>query len=286
MNDPLPLRSLQQWMLDSIAHRGAGSDRLDELILPSCQQSAAERLAVYSNAYFARLIEVLRDLFPCLRFAVGDELFDQFALGYLQAHPPTSYTLHRLADQFAEFLEATRPHDDDSTAFVVDLACLEHAIDQVFDGPGPEPGSGVFRGEKLNSSSQPNSAKDSRPLLAGDSRLDLIPGFRLLAFRFPASSYFTAWKAGERPAWPEPGAQWIALLRRDYIVRRLELTAGQFDLLTHLAAGQTLDDSLAAVASSAIISSAASIDELADDVRRWFTRWAAEGFFAELPAAT
>ncbi len=267
MTAPLPLDDLQRWMLAAIT-QPAGVDRvaqLDEVILPSRQQSAAERLAVYSIAYFARLLEVLRDLFPCLRFAVGDELFDQFAVEYLQAHPPSSYTLHRLADRFAEFLEATRPRDDDSMAFVVDLARLEHALDEVFDGPGPEEAP----------------KKDSRPLFNGSMPLALVPGLRLLAVRFPVSTYFTAWKASTNPRWPAASEQFVALLRRDYIVRRYELSRLEFDLLSHLAVGKSLDDSLAAIAAQA-----PSLDDLAGDVQRWFTHWSAEGFFSNLPSAT
>ena len=46
---------------------------MDAVILASRQQSATQRLAVYSHAYFARLLDVLRELFPCVRHAVGDE---------------------------------------------------------------------------------------------------------------------------------------------------------------------------------------------------------------------
>ncbi len=256
----LSLDSLQRWMLAAIT-QPAGVDRvaqLEEIILPSRQQTSAERLAVYSSAYFARLLEVLRELFPCLRSAVGEELFDQFAMHYLQAHPPVSYTLNRLADRFADFLAATRPPDDDASGFAVDLARLEHAIDEVFGGPGPED----------------LPANDSRATFAGDRPLPLVPSFRLLWFDFPASNYFTAWKAGQRPAWPAASEQFVALLRRDYIVRRYELSRLQFELLSQLAAGQTLDVALASIAPQA-----PSIDGLAADVRQWFTLWSAKGFF-------
>ena len=258
---PASLDEHQRWLLAAIMHpagvaAGAQSD-VDEVILPSLQQTAAERLAVYSHAYFARLLEVLRELFPCVRYAVGDELFDEFAVGYLVAHPPASYTLHHLADHFADYLEATRPKDDEQFAFIVDLARLEHAIDQVFDGPGPED----------------LPPPDPQKLAAGDIRL--IPGFRLSAYRFPASSYFTAWKAGDQPAWPEPAEQYVALMRRDYIVRRYELTREQYDLLSQLAADRTLDESLAAIAERSD-----SLDSLASEVRRWFAFWSAERFFA------
>ncbi len=249
------LRSTQVWMLDAITHlhgvvAGSPASTIDAQILPSQQQTAAERLAVYSSAYFTRLLEVLHELFPCLRYAVGDDLFERFAAGYLQAHPPTSYTLHRLADQFAEFLDATRPADDPAFRFVVELARLEHAIDLVFDDDGPE------------------AALPSEAAAAGDRPLPLVPGFRLLAFDFPVSSYFTDWKAGSQPPWPEPQEQFVALFRRDYVVRRHELSRVQFELLTEIAAGKTLDDALSAVA---------TLD--ADHLKQWFTAWSARGFF-------
>jgi hypothetical protein len=258
MTTPLDLRSTQSWMLDAITHPdgvlfGSPASAIDELILPSDEQTAAERLAVYSTAYYARLLEVLRELFPCLRYAVGDDLFAQFAAGYLQAYPPTSYTLHRLADGFAEFLDATRPADDPAFRFVVELARLEHAIDSVFDDEGPE-----------------GASPPDEPA-AGDRPLPLVPGFRLLSFEFPVSSYFTAWKAGSQPPWPELQDQFVALFRRDYIVRRHELSHVQFDLLTTIAAGKTLQDALSVVAKPQ--------NATADDVGKWFTAWSAGGFF-------
>src|SRR3954453_11085505 len=130
------LDDIQRWMLASITATDGTAGGVNEMVLPSRQQSAAERLAVYRHAYFARLLEVLRELLPCTRRAVDDELFDRFAADYLRAHPPHSYTLARLADTFAEYLDATRPAD--WGAFVVELVRLELAIDHIFDGPGPE----------------------------------------------------------------------------------------------------------------------------------------------------
>src|SRR5262249_7425234 len=137
-NSQSQLDDLQRWMLDAITSptTAASTDKVSEIILPSRQQSSAERLAVYQNAYLARLLEVLCELFPCTRFAVGDELFDRFAAGYLQEYPPHSYTLGRLADKLVEYLAATRPAD--WGGFIVELARLEEAIDRIFYGSGPE----------------------------------------------------------------------------------------------------------------------------------------------------
>src|SRR5437764_4817615 len=131
------LDELQRWLLAAVTDPSLpASTAIDEMILPSRQQSATERLAVYRGAYLARLLEVFREQFPCTRFAVGDELFDQFAAGYLQAHPPRSYTLAKLPDKLIDHLEESRPADWGE--LIVDLARLEQAIDRIFDAPGPE----------------------------------------------------------------------------------------------------------------------------------------------------
>jgi len=258
------LRRLQLWLLSAITNPAAASGGLTaEVLLPSRQQTAGERLAVYQQAYLARLLEVLRELFPCLRFAVGDELFDGLAAGYIEQHPPASYTLGRLADHWVAYLDRTRPPD--FGRFVVELAQLEQAIDEVFDGPGPE---------RLPPFTFPEQA-------GGEFRLRLVPGFRLLAFEYPVSTYFTAWKQGQSPAWPPPQAQYVALMRRDYIVRRHELTSTQYDLLARLAAGQSLG---AALEQTAAAPAAPTIDVLAASCRDWFCQWAAAGFFAAVDA--
>lgn len=272
MSSPTPLAELQVWMLDAIWQPDASgrAPDVEALILASRQQTAGERLAVYSHAYFARLLEVLAELFPCLRHAVGDELFAEFAAGYLAAYPPTSYTLHRLADHFPEYLEATRPADAPALAFVVDLARLEQAIDRVFDGPGPE---------ELPPFAFPTGGTNAEQL-----QLSLVPGMELLALRFPASSYFTAWKNGEADQWPPAAAQYVALFRRDYVVRRFELSRVQYVLLEHIASGATLAAAIdAAVGSDADsdsspkrLSPAAELEEVLHD---WFAMWGAAGFF-------
>jgi hypothetical protein len=276
---PRPLADLQRWLLEAITDPSGDWDEAQlAALLPGPVQSRAERLEVYRSAYVGRLLEVLRDLCPCLRFAVGDEVFDRFAIGYLQAHPPHSYTLHDLADDFPAFLDRTRPAEEDWAAFAVQLARLELAIDQVFDGPGPE---AII---KVTGTSV-GSALRGVPCPALNHSLHLVPGFRLLSFTFPVSTYYTAWKAirhssgqsNEHPAWPQPEPQYVALLRRDYIVRRYELLPLQYQLLARLAAGDTLEAALGSIAGDE------DVDALATQVRDWFTLWSRERFFL-LPA--
>jgi hypothetical protein len=222
-------------------------------------------LGIYAAAYYLRLVDCLREFFPCLRFAMGDEVFGDFALAYLQKHPSQSYTLHQLADQFANFLAETRPAEQAGwEEFFVDLARLEHAIEIVFDAEGPEVPSPPGRGQGEG--------------LTPQSHIPFVPGFQLLAFRFPVSSYYTAWKHGEELPLPGPQAQCIALFRRDYIVRRHELTYLQHALLAALQAGESLEQSLARIAPD-VLAARHTADTLAADLRNWFEQWTRAGFF-------
>ena len=274
MTTHMTLDELQRRMLAAITDPACmPCARLEELILPTSNQTSAERLGVYGRAYFARLIEVMRELFPCFRHAVGSEVFDGFALEYLTAYPPRSYTLSRLADHFVEHLRQTQPREAPWGGFLIDLARLEQAIDETFDGPGPE---------EFSPLQLPSADK-----LCGDIRLPLVPGFRMLEFGFPVSSYYTAWKAETADSWPDEQQQFVALLRRDYIVRRYELSQPQFKLLAALHRGETLGAALEKMAVSENHS-----EDLPSLIQQWFTKWAAERFFAgfttvgQFPAAT
>src|SRR4051812_43057761 len=115
---------------------------LEQVIRRSKNLTGEERLGIYANAYYARLLECLRESFPVLCKALGRGLVYEFAFDYLQRYPSQSYTLSRLGDRFADFLEETRPDKDagavDWPDFLIDLARLEWMIEQVFDGPGVE----------------------------------------------------------------------------------------------------------------------------------------------------
>src|SRR5262249_43068317 len=105
------LGRLQRWMQAVIMHpggveAGVGSpvargeidvppQELERVVTRSRALSAADRMAVYSNAYVARLLECLREEYPTLVHALGREVFDEFAVGYLRAYPSRSYTLHQ-----------------------------------------------------------------------------------------------------------------------------------------------------------------------------------------------
>ena len=283
MSEP-DLSQIQRWMQAVITHPGGAAAGLDsdearaeldivranveQVISPSQQQSSLERLAIYAQAYFARLAECLRAEFPMTVEAIGEDLFDEFAVEYLRRYPSQSYTLDHLGANFAQFLAETRPtSDDDDHAwldFLPDLARLEWHIAEVFDGPGAER-LGLLSHDALTA---------IPPECWSDIRLVPVPCFRIVEFAFPIDAYYRALRAKVRPLPPARAATWLAITRRDYVVRHYPLSAAEATLLGGLVAGCPLGESIERAAPAD-----GDLDRFAAQLRGWFQHWSAEGFF-------
>lgn len=246
------------------------ASNVDKVICRSLSQSSIERLEVYSNAYSARLLEVLIGEYPALVHAVTEEVFVGLALAYLQRHPPSSYTLADLGRSFPGDLAATRPPREtgdgpDWADFLIDLARLERIYSEVFDGPGTEGQHGL----------QPEDLQG----LSIDAWLAVklvpSPSLRIETFQFPVHDYASAVRHGQAPEPSAPNRTRLAITRRDYIVRRTRLDEDEFTVLRSLVDGQSVGNALAAAMSA----HAESADSLADNVQRWFRNWSAAGYF-------
>ena len=292
---PSSLASTQRWMQAVITHpdgviAGTASQEAQQHLAVSAEElqtvigrsrhlSSEARLGIYHNAYFARLLECLRNIYPMLAKTLGDEAFDALAIGYLQTHPSQSYTLDRLGDQLGNYLAKTRPDLDDDCQptetwpdFLIDLARLEWNIGEVFDGPGVE-GETTLGAEALLAIDA-----DHWPAV----RFLAAPCLRTLAFQFPVNDYFTALRqAGEGddlPSLPDREPTWLALSRCEFVVRRHALDRAQYELLTSLINGEPIGEAISGVAAVAT----ADFDELADRLQSWFRIWTAAGFFIGL----
>lgn len=282
-----PLSALQNWFQTAITHPegvrpGVASadarrqidvtpDEADRVLTRSQALGPLDRLAVYAHAYFARLLDCLREEYPVLKHALGDEAFDAFAAGYLQQHPSRSYTLFALGERFPEFLRATRPApegDDgqpDWADFLIDLAELELLFNAVFDGPGAEglPPLGL-----------PDLAAVDPDRLLG-CRFEPVPCLRLIALRFPAHTYLSAVRRKEEPTPPDPAETFLAVTRSRYVVKHYELSRPAYRLLYELVSGNTLGGAL----DTAMAEPDAPTES---DLGDWFRDWAARGFFRSI----
>lgn len=282
-----PLDVVQQWFQAVVTHPGGldeglgsaeaqtliplGSGEFEGVIHRSRNLTARERLSIYANAYYARLLECLGECFPVVRRTLGEEVFNSFAFEYLQRHPSRSYTLDRLGESFPRFLEETRPEDDPEATwpdFLIDLARLEQSLAKVFDGPGVE-GKALLKAEDL--------AAVPPDRFAG-ARLEPVACLRLLAFGHPVNAYYTAVRhAGDDGEVPIPGPEeeYVALTRRHFVVRRYPLTRPQYLLLQALHDGRPVGEAIATAAEASDLDD----ETLASELQAWFRAWVSEGFF-------
>src|SRR5262249_8781592 len=109
-----------------------------------------------------------------------------------------------------------------------------------------------------------------------EARLVVVPCLRLLALRYPVHEYYSAARrtAADVPL-PAPADTWLAVTRRDYVVRRCPLSRPEHAALHALAEGQSVRQAVGLAAAQA----GSDLERLATELRGWFARWASEAFF-------
>ena len=135
---PTPsLHEVQQLFWDSIAVR-PGQDSIApafvRLVRGADDSDRKTRIHVYSDAYYLRLRDVLREDFPKVAALLGVEQFDKLVAGYLEVFPSEQPSVRHLGRALARFLRRR----EDTAKCVADLAELEWARVEVFDAPNAE----------------------------------------------------------------------------------------------------------------------------------------------------
>jgi hypothetical protein len=94
-------------------------------------KEARRGLAVYHHAFRANLVACLNDAYEKTAAWLGEEAFERAALGHIEAHPPTSWTLSDYGGDFDATLAARYPADPE----VAEMAWLDWRLRRAFDGP-------------------------------------------------------------------------------------------------------------------------------------------------------
>ena len=96
---------------------------------------ADKRLSIYYNAYRYRLIETLATHYPklCqyLGQYLGEALFQQYALAYIEQNPSTCKNLRNYGANFDQYLNATAPNNPE----LAEIAEFEWLLGLAFDAP-------------------------------------------------------------------------------------------------------------------------------------------------------
>jgi len=155
----------------------AGDDRL----------SAEERVDIYANMYFYRILDVLKEDFPATLAVLGAERFHNLVTGYLIEYPPAHFSISFAGNHLADFMRDYPLREE--FPFLADLARLERALIEVFHA----------------ADATPLDAQQMRAIAPADwpsLKLTLHPANRILELRWNVATILSAVEQGEEPSPP------------------------------------------------------------------------------------
>jgi hypothetical protein len=231
---------------------------LDAIIVGDDRLSARERVEIYANAYFYRLLDAFKEDFPATLAVIGETDFHNLVTGYLIDHPPTEPEIQHAGRHLPDFIR-TRPLSE-RWPFIADLAHLERAMIEVFHAPDAEPLDAAMM-------------RMVAPEEWGAIRLRTHPSLRILDLGWRADMVRRVVESGEPWKEPERGAVVILVWRRGSQVHYRELERGESAALALAQSGATfaaMCDAIAAEAGDEDENGPALISRLLD-------RWLGDG---------
>lgn len=247
------------------------------LIKPNDRLTAFERLQIYNQQYWWRILGAFGEDFRGLHAVVGERKFDRLATAYLEKHGSTSWNLSDIGTKLPAFLadhpELTHPR----SALALDVARVECARAFTFDGP-------------------------ERPALAARQiartppdrlRLGLQPYIVLLELAHPVDEFMRTFKRTEIAAVSNAVAAaqtrhskavtvrksrtpiYLAVHRVNFSVYYKRLDPEAYWLLVALREGAALEEACA----RAFAGSKELPEKSAARIQAWFARWMEFGWF-------
>jgi len=177
------------------------------------------RMAIYTNAYKARLLESLKDQFPVLLKVLEPATFEWFATSFIAQCPPSGHSLLEMGEAFVSWLTNTRPANEKWADFVCHLARYEQCRKAVYNGPGHE--------------SWPKLEQASAGTASQIHTLVVTPSLVLFESTWPVDDYLSAIRLGQTPNSPEESPIRLAIYRHSWQVRSFRLSEPQWRWLVH-----------------------------------------------------
>lgn len=168
-----------------------------------------QRLGIYHNAYRARLIEAIEVDHPVLGVYLGDTLFDQMVLAYIDQHPSSFKSLRQFADNLPQFLSSDNYFRE--IPFVAELARFERLLLTAFDAP-----------EKA--AAQANFLQQLTPEQWPATQLKLHPSVQIFDCQWNVVHIWQQMKAEQCPPDPIEGENhWLLWRNRDRLTEFISL---------------------------------------------------------------
>ena len=115
----------------------AGDDTILSEVVDSAREQRTVLFGVYRNAYVARLAEILGNDYEQVHAYLGDAGFARLAKMYVDAHPSDQRNARWYGRHLPAFARETPPFANHPE--VAEIAALENALSDAFDGPDAKP---------------------------------------------------------------------------------------------------------------------------------------------------
>lgn len=196
-------------------------------VKPSRTLQPVERVEIYAQMYFARIVDALREDYPATARGCGAENFSHLARKYLTAYPPSHFSLRYAGRHLADFCAGCAAADPAQQ--LADLARFEWALIECFDAPD----AAILHAATLHA-----LPPADWPAL----RLQLIPAAQMLEVAWNVEAHSEA----TRSEVPLPGrhtdAHTILIWRPEHDVKYRTITHEEYLLLTQLQSGLTFEE--------------------------------------------
>ncbi|MCB0319308.1 MAG: putative DNA-binding domain-containing protein [Bdellovibrionales bacterium] len=228
--------------------RMQSDERVERCVVPNSQLSAHQRLELYARQYWWRLIGSLCDDFPVVRSVLGKERFRSVVERYLAHYPSTSFTLRHLGKSFARFLLEECQELGTVQRLCSDIAQVEWAQRVVFEAKNPTPlkieGLQVPPNElylSVPSTVVPLSLMYPIHEIVDPNSVELHQELSNVQLERPTEN-----GDAENPPAAIPAREtYLVVHRFQYQIYLKEISKVEFDLLSNLARGDSLEESLA-----------------------------------------
>jgi hypothetical protein len=249
------------------------------LIKPNDRLTSFERLQIYNQQYWFRILSSFSEDFPGLRSLIGERRFDKLSIAYLDECPSVSFTLRDLGARLEAWLRKNPEYVAGVERVALDMVRLEWAEIEAFDG-----------------AELPPLAPEDAAQLSGDATFRLQPHLHLLDLAYPVDDLLfhirgLESKAGtasnavlkfprpskfRRSSLPHAQRVYLAVYRLDNSVYFKRLTRDGFVLLQALKAGKTLEKALEV----SLLRGRRNFDRVRVRLQEWFHDWSYLGWFA------
>ena len=256
---PSLLETQKQMKERILAHGHAG--KVGAFLNKQGGASGEERMAVYADAYVARMMEALSETYEAVKHLLGNEAFVELTESYMEAHPSHSYNLNDVGESMPEHLSLSRFLE--KLPFLPDLARLERQVARSFHAFE----DAAFEPSKLAGYSE----EDWERL-----RVYFQPSVVVISSCWPV---FDVWNARKTPLSElnivlEGRPQDVLVMRRGLDVVCELVDSAQTELIRALQRGEALGESCARLAEAE--------DAGKLPVGEWFSSWASRGLITRV----